>query len=173
MITEKKILETGEHIKSAYEISTRFVEFHERFNIQVPYQVFLDTESNEELKITKPILTAITHFENIDEEMISRISKEALSHYERCIETTDFGIATEELRLKYNDDLKQINHQHFNINSTESAFENLKPIEVLITQKKDENQNEYVISCWQFDVPWESEHGMVIHLKNGEISLVE
>jgi hypothetical protein len=169
MIIKDEILKEGEHFISKHELSMRFDKYHNQFNKEIPFQIFLADKELEEIRISDDLLKSIHFHERISDENKEMISEESFKHFKRCIRQIDFGMSSNELLARHDNNVEAANQEFFDINTPIEAFEKLKRIEILIEERKDEDGVYYNTSNLQFDIPWEIEHGIVFYYKNREL----
>jgi len=118
-------------------------------------------EDQDDWNLTHEIIQALL---NLSEENQNWLKENIYKHFQMCIQEIEYGM----VNYDYHEDYKICNQHYFKIHTPEDAFQRILPKLVLFEL---DYQVKYFLL--EFSCPWETEHGIRVHFKEGRFISIE
>jgi hypothetical protein len=151
--------------KSCYEINL----FSELFQKNVRIWVY-SSSGDKEKDISEATIKSINSFLRLEQTLFTRIKEEVWKHYNILVKGTSYGMMTDELMEKHNNNEEAANREMFGCFDELDTIREAKIDYIYFDDNRDER--DLYFSIW-FEVAWENEHGINMFFQNGELISVE
>ena len=156
-----KLVRTGPH---TFELNA----YSNFFNKVVKIEIFSGSSTSEVIVLSDYLVKCINEFAAYGSEEKVRIAADVYENYKIYISTTDYGMVSDELRVKYRNDTTLANQEFFGINNPEEAYAALTFKYAHVVEYSMEESSEETHFGMFFDRPWDDEHELQLLFANGK-----